>query len=256
MEATESVAFLDMLLPMVLILFVIAIGVILLNQHFQRNLHRQQLKQEILKQDYQQQLLRSSIEVQERERKRIAQDLHDELGATLSIAKMQLMQLERFPEQQGMLTNIRQSVEAAITSTRRISHELLPPQLERFGLYAALDKVAVQVNTGNEVQVKVHHPLEDKRLPWMLEVALYRICLELINNTLKHARATEIFIDLITEDVSKCVFLYTDNGIGLRQNTSNDGLGLKSMEARVKAVGGELSLTGANGFQVRIVLPV
>src|SRR2546421_9007317 len=95
MEQAQDVNFFYTLLPTAGIVFAIAVGVIFLYLHFRKNLFQQMLEQEEMKNKYQNDLLRSSIEVQEEERKRIAQDMHDELGATLSIARMQLVQIEQ-----------------------------------------------------------------------------------------------------------------------------------------------------------------
>ena len=146
MEATEQLTFLKILLPFAGIAFIIAIGVILINQQFRKKLHDEMLKQEQLKSQHQLNMLRSSIQVQEAERKRIAQDLHDELGATLSIARMQLVQLEDQNKQdknlETALQRVRMATEASLASMRRISHQLMPPQLERFGLVTTMETVA------------------------------------------------------------------------------------------------------------------
>jgi len=119
MEATQEIGFLNILLPLLGVMFVIAVGVFLLNQQFQKNLYRQKLEQEELRNKHERELLQSSIEVQEAERKRIAKDLHDELGATLSIAKMQLARLEQmYPsiESNGLsLKGVRNIIESSIS---------------------------------------------------------------------------------------------------------------------------------------------
>ncbi len=89
MGADNQVTFINTLLPFAGILFLIALGVVFLTQQFRKNLYRQQLEQEELKKKHQVELLRSNIQAQEEERKRIAQDMHDELGAALSITRMQ-----------------------------------------------------------------------------------------------------------------------------------------------------------------------
>lgn len=94
MEESEKLNFLSALLPVSLILFIIVLGVLRLNQQFNKKLYQQKLEGEKLKLLHQKELLRASIRAQEEERKIIARNLHDELGAMISIMRMQLMQLE------------------------------------------------------------------------------------------------------------------------------------------------------------------
>lgn len=260
MEEPEAIDFLSALVPFTIIVFIIAVGVILLTQQFRKNLFKQQLAKEGLKNQHQQALLQTSIEVQEQERKRIAQDLHDELGATLSISRMQLLQLERQltngnDEQTEQLKQVRENVEGALSSTRRISHELMPVQLVNGGLVSMLQTQAKQVNdAGNlEVMVEVNEDFID--LPWTTQVGLYRVFAELLNNTLKHANASLVKINL--EQVEqKLSFHYKDNGNGLPEDLSHAGLGLKGLEGRVKALNGELQYGNEpqGGFFAQIVV--
>jgi signal transduction histidine kinase len=262
METPEELNFLTALLPLAGIIFIIALGVVLLNQHFHKNLYRQRLEREELKNLHQQELLRSSIAVQEEERKRIAHDLHDELGAVLSIARMHLVQLERQSANgaESMLPplqNVRSLTEAALASMRRISHKLMPPQLETFGLIKTLEDVAAQANSTNGIEIRVSTPADIPRLSWPLELGLYRICMELINNTLKHAQASHITVHLKLEH-GLLTLLYTDNGTGIPDNRYTGGMGHKSIEARVSALMGVLALSEeeTEGFCVSIKIPV
>ena len=247
METTAELTFLSTLLPMVGVVFIIAVGVVLLNQQFQKNLYKQQLQQEELKNLHQQELLNSSIQVQEDERKRIAQDLHDELGAILAISRMHLVQLEQLPEinkQQKHLQAVQQIrglTENALASMRRISHELMPPQLQTFGLIKTLESVANRLNETPSLNVTI---LSDTSLPdlsWPVQLGLYRISMEFINNTIKYAKATKITIGVEME-MQTLVYRYHDNGIGLPEQPRAEGLGHKSIQGRVNALGGSLEM--------------
>lgn len=263
METTNELNFFTALLPLAGILFIIAIGVILLNQHFQKNLYKQKLIQEELVNQHRHELLKSSIQVQEEERKRIASDLHDELGATLSIARMHLLQLEK--QQTGStfftssLENIRSLTESSLASMRRISHELMPPNLVTFGLINALQDLASKVNSTNEIYINIDCPENSDRLPWEIELGLYRICLELVNNTLKHAEAKQINLELSIEK-NHFTLHYEDDGSGLEQNLSSTkvGLGHKSIEARVTAMEGVFKIiySQKRGFIAQIDIPL
>lgn len=263
MAPTEDLNMFSILLPVAGVIFVIAVGVILLTQHFRKNLFRQMAAQEELKHAHQKALLMSSIEVQERERKRIAQDLHDELGASLSIARMHLVQLEEQTKNatnidlQYALQNVRTMAETAMASMRRISHELMPPQLEVFGLVKTLESVASQINGVGVVTIHLETEPELMRPSWIVELGLYRMTMELINNTLKHAEAKDIFITISTTNKNIQVF-YRDNGKGLQGSDYSHGLGLKNLEARASALKGtfEMGSSGSVGFSARLSVPL
>lgn len=261
METTEELNFFATFLPLVGILFIIAMGVVLLMQQFRKNLYRQKLAQEELITIHQQELLRSSIQVQEDERKRIATDIHDELGATLSIARMHLMTLEtqsekNSPENTMALQNIRSLIETSMTSVRRISHELMPQNLQMFGLPETLQSIVKMVNSTNNIHIVINCGEEINDLSWPLKLGLYRISLELINNTIKHAKAKEICLNIYCEG-DDLAFLYTDDGIGLSENFEKFGLGHKSTEARAMSIGGKLEVGNnqTGGFYAQMTIP-
>lgn len=261
METTEKLNFMTTLLPLVGIMFIIAMGVILLMQQFRKNLYRQRLAQEELITIHQQELLKSSILVQEEERKRIATDIHDELGAVLSIARMHLMTIESQPEKSKeediiALQNIRSLIETSISSVRRISHELMPQNLQMFGLPDTLQSIVSMVNSSNNIQIQINCDDEVNQLPWAIKLGLYRICLELINNTIKHAQAKHICLDIHCKD-NTLTFIYTDDGIGLSDNFEKFGLGHKNIEARTMSIGGTLKVGNnkTGGFYTEIEIP-
>lgn len=260
MEESQAIDFLSALVPFTIIVFIIAVGVILLNQQFRKNLFKQQLAKEELKNQHQQALLQTSIEVQEQERKRIAQDLHDELGAALSISRMQLLQLEGqlandTGKEASQLKQLRENVEGALSSTRRISHELMPAQLVNGGLVSMLQTQAKQVTEAGNVQVEVHSSGDMKQMTWTVQLGLYRVFSELLNNTLKHAHASKIDLQ-IQNQKETLTFKYQDNGKGLPEDLSHSGLGLKGLEGRVKALNGELHFGNGpqGGFYAEIEL--
>lgn len=258
MEAAPDVNFFTALLPLALVLFIIAVGVTVLNQHFRKNLYKQKLAQQELKSHHQHELLRASIVAQEEERHRIATDLHDELGASLSITRMHLLQLEKKSGSEPLhdeLKNIRGLVESALASMRRVSHELMPPQLATFGLSKTLEAVAHQIEQARGV--RIHLQDYDNALSWQQKLGLYRVSMELINNTLRHSGARNIWIGM--KHVENSIqFHYYDDGVGLDEVTMGKGIGLKSIEARTSFLGGTMELGNGSkgGFEAVIVLPL
>ncbi|NSL87621.1 sensor histidine kinase [Chitinophaga solisilvae] len=260
METINELNFLDALLPLAVVIFIIGTGVVLLNLHFQKNLSVQKLKQEALKNIYQHELLRSNIQAQEEERKRIAHDLHDELGAVLSIMRMHLMVLEQQSTngsghlQDGLL-NVRRLSETALASIRSISHQLMPPQLESFGLLATLESVTEQINKTGEITIELSGNGYTEELPWLVNLGLFRILMELINNTLKHAHAGCIKIHFLRRG-PYLICRYNDDGKGLPADITGKGLGHKSIEGRVNALAGkfEMGNSATGGFFATIQL--
>ena len=262
METIRDINFIDTLLPLAVIVFIIGTGVVLLNQHFQKNLSIQKLRQETLKSRHQIDLLRSSIHAQEEERRRIAQDLHDELGSIISIMRMHLVMLEQqhtggTESLLAGLQNARQLSETALASIRSISHQLMPPQLASFGLIETLESVVEQIEKTGNITIQLNAPSSVTDLSWIVNLALYRIVMELINNTIKHANAKQITVD-IQCDNRYITCYYTDNGKGLPEKDMGMGLGHKSIEGRVSALEGKLEWgnQAAGGFFATIQIPV
>jgi signal transduction histidine kinase len=236
--------------------------VVLLTQQFRKNLYRQKLKQEELKNQHQTELLRYSIEVQEQERKRIARDMHDELGATLSITRMHLMQAEKLHGHTSEvlsedLKNITRLTETSLANMRRISHELMPPQLETFGLVKTLESINEQLNKTNKIQLELTVQQSLPELSWSIKLAFYRVFMELINNTLKHSGASKISIEL-SGDAHTISGNYKDNGKGITNENFNNGMGQKSMEGRVNSLGGTLLFGNSKegGFYASFTIPL
>lgn len=263
MGQQNQVTLMDTLLPFAGIVFLIAIGVILLIQQFRKNLYREQAEQEALKNKHQLEMIRSSMLVQEEERKRIAQDMHDELGAILSINRMHLLQAERKHagnngELLADLQNIRSLTENSLESMRRISHQLMPPQLEQFGFIKTLETVCSQLNETKTIQVELvtTEQASDQLTDHLVQLTLYRVCMELINNTIKHAQATQLVLRI---DASNETFhvQYSDNGKGLDDATATTGMGMKNMADRLRFLGGEFTVhvPETTGFSAEIHLP-
>lgn len=256
----NKVDFFTILLPFAGALFLIALGVIVLYQQFRKNLYQQMLKQEELKNKHQLDLLNSTIEAQERERKRIAQDMHDELGAILALTRMQVVQAaNQYAEDKELfakLDRIRLNAEAALVSMRKLSHELMPAHLQIFGLVKTLQTLVNQVNDTEQINIHLNANEDIQNLSMSITLAIYRICMEMIHNTLKHGQAKNIFIEIQLSD--QCLMVsYADDGVGLPDHRNFTGLGFKNIQARVNSVNGTLTIENRKqgGFSADIYIP-
>lgn len=192
----------------------------------------------------------------EDERSRIARDLHDGLGQSLVILKNKFTRFN--PTESGVQHEIDEDFSNVIEEVRSISRSLVPPELRRLGLKPALEKLLLQVheNTGILVNFEIC-AIKDDEISQMNQVRIYRITQELINNTIKHANATALKVDLELKD-EMLRLTYQDNGIGLdfeKSYASDKSLGLKSIEQRVRAMHGQLKFDKVEkGMRVRIKL--
>ena len=227
----------------------------------------QSLQEEIAeRRRLEQRILSTTIETEERERKRFSEDLHDGLGPLLSTVKMYVDLINnksgKPQQQQQLIAQAGELLDEAIVSTRQIANNLTPNLLNDFGLAEALQHFARQINASGSLQMDVEVAADFPRVPSVIEVALYRIVAELISNTLKHARASRITIRLWLDD-QQLIIEYHDDGIGFDSQVvmqkPHRGLGLTNIISRLRSISGRyelLSQPEAGGFLVRILAPI
>jgi len=205
-------------------------------------------------------LLSAVISTEERERKNFAKELHDGLGPVLSSAKMTLSAFERSDAelQAVMLKKTENIVDHAIATTKEISNRLTPHILERYGLIKAIDSFIQNISDNTSMKIDLSSSIKKKRYVLAVEVIIFRICCELINNTLKYASAEHIKI-LIYENENTLVLKYDDDGIGFDiDRCRHKGMGLMNIESRVKSLCGTAMFRSKHkkGFYASIVLPL
>jgi signal transduction histidine kinase len=209
----------------------------------------------------QKQLLSAVIESQEIERKRIGEDLHDEIGGTLSAIKLMLNANKQSAEDQDMLLSARQLIDKMIIDVRNIAHDLSPPGLAMFGLYHTLESFISLINKTGKIEVCVHHDpyIEARFLSEKIELALFRIITQLIANTLKHANASQI--NLVFKPTDKNLVIdYTDNGVGFDLSilTKHHGIGVQNIKSRLQMIDATYTMESSPdwGFKVNIICPI
>jgi len=189
---------------------------------------------------HQQKLIDSEIRTQERERKRIASDLHDGIGTSLSSIKMQVADamLDDEGDRSARAKEINDHLTDVIDDIKRIVYDLHPPGLERYGLQSGLKNLVERINKSSDVKV-IFDYYGQREIAQQVSVTIFRILQELLNNTLKHARASEIRIH-INEFDDEINIMYEDNGIGMIGSRFT-GLGLHSIESRVRSLNGRMT---------------
>ena len=229
-------------------------------QHINKNriIAEQQIKQ--LEEEKKLLAARSLVEGQEEERKRIAKDLHDGIGVLLSTAKMQFTALKsKIPENKDLVDKAGKLLEQASVDVRRISHNMMPGLLTKYGLNEALGDLFEQLDETPGLSAKVDANEDTKRLAENQEIMLYRIIQELVNNTLKHAKAKNISLNLNFAGDTLNLH-YADDGVGFEMNKQPESvsIGLKGIESRVCFLGGEVNMESdmGQGFHCYIKVPV
>lgn len=211
---------------------------------------------------YQKDLLHATLVSEEQERERIARDLHDEVGATLATAKLYLAQIkfrvvetpnEALTKAEDLAQQANELVNRTIQHIRLISRDLSPVVLTGMGIAAAVSELASTINTAKAIPLHCDCPDHLPRFEAMKELMLYRIIQELINNSLKHAQAQNLYLSLRCEDGKKLFFSYRDDGKGfdMKKTSSTKSLGLKNIESRSDTLGGKATFTSKENEGVR-----
>ena len=204
------------------------------------------------------QLLKS----QENERRWIARDLHDDLGQIMALLRLQNGALGRkvpaeYTEVHQILDDSRNHINEVIGKVRRLSHDLSPPALEHLGLARALESLLQGFAQYQAAEVMTD--IDDLKglFPPEVEINLYRLFQEFLNNIVKHADATQIKV-IISRQPERVDFQLEDNGKGFDSKAAldykdlNRGLGLVTMEERVRMAGGVLKLQSEPGQGTRL----
>ena len=198
--------------------------------------------------------LNAIIQAEEKERKRFAKELHDGLGPLLSTVKMSVSSLAQLKQDQAseeIVKNTEMIINEAIKSLKEISDNLSPHVLDNFGLLRALRNFTNKINATKAIHIKLESNLGIERFEANIEVVLYRVICELINNTIKHARAKKIEISLMKEE-KNITIVYKDNGRGfnkekLSERSGNRGMGLSNIFSRINSLKGEFSIESEPG---------
>jgi signal transduction histidine kinase len=188
------------------------------------------------------------------ERARIARELHDGLGALLAAARAQLAGIDagiKALEGMDLHGKANNLLENAYQEVRRIAHDMMPGALERFGLNKALGSLCAAATTDAFV-ADLHYDGAAARLPAPVELALYRIAQEALNNSLKHGQASHFNL-AITVRNGQVEMRCEDDGTGFDPATVKGGIGLESMRSRAAFLGGTLLVSSTPGRGTRIV---
>lgn len=232
---------------------------------YQRRQHRQEQQLARMKDEYQQELLRSQLEIQETTFKTIAMELHDNIGQVLSVVKLSLsvLPLDAQHPAYESVQNSRQMLNKVIYDMGNLTKSLHTDRIAQIGLVEAMRFDLDSLRRTGLIEVEFSVDGDEYRLEDQRSIFLYRMFQEMLNNILKHSRATRVNIAVNYSIDNKFVLKVEDNGVGFdiekkkTQASSSSGIGLKSMTNRASLIGAQISVQSqpGRGTAIKVELP-
>ena len=204
-------------------------------------------------------LLTAVLRTEERSKSLFAKELHDGMGPLLSSAKMSLTALGAArddAQRDQIVTNTTHVIEEAIRSLREISNNMQPQVLRDFGLARGVQNFIDKGVAIHDVKMQFTTNLRNERFDADVEIVVYRVICELINNSLKHSKCSSINM-LLRLDDGELLLEYADNGQGFNtQEVMDCGMGLSNIASRVNSLNGTFEITGVKGMGMRATVKV
>ena len=229
---------------------------------FQKNNELNQQKMLELIKEQEMNSVNSFISGQERERSRIASDLHDRLGSLLSTVKLHFSSMEPFLEKDKELAeNFSYAIsllDQSVAEVRSVSHNLAKEILTEFGIVGAIENLKEAINSAGNLKLVFINSGFNHRLPYEYEMEIYRIIQEIVTNAIKHASASEIAIQFVV-DGDILTITIEDDGIGFDvSKIKSNGMGLKNIFERTAKMNGKYALdtTPGNGTTYIFDIPI
>ena len=233
------------------------VGVILIRRIFMFLKKIEQARRESEKK-----ILNAIIQTEEIERQRFAKDLHDGLGPLLSTVKLSvstLAEMDQDKSRKEILRNTDYLINEAIKSLREISNNLSPHMLKNIGLASAVKNFTTRIVGPKIPNIIFESNLFGKRFNEEIEVILYRVVCELINNTIKHANAKNIEMHLNNQD-NTILLTYSDDGIGFNvseaMHGNSMGTGYSNMMSRLRSIKGNIEVESQHNEGIKAIVRV
>lgn len=226
------------------------LSVLLIYFHFRnkKKLHLEQLQ--TIQKEKELQLLQAVMQGEEKERSRIAKDLHDGVAGMLAAVKMHINSIATDISEVRITEGFRQGMKLLDESSnevRKTSHNLMPEVLLQHGLDEALRRYCNNISNSSRLNLQYDAIRDTPRFIESFELSVYRIVQELLNNIVKHSKATEAIVQLSYQHGLLAIAI-EDNGIGIsKEDGSKDGMGLRSLQSRVKAMNGKIEFESSSG---------
>jgi signal transduction histidine kinase len=232
------------------VLTIIIVAALAVYRAFIDKMLREKSRQYQLELDHQKEVALQYTSVQESERKRIAEVLHDDIGNKLNVLSLWINNEETWnsPRAKGI---IGQQIPELIEATRTISHSLYPVNLEKFGLILTIEALIANMNQSLSLQYILNYKYQKRAITF--EIQIYRIIQEFLNNVIKHAKANKMLIHIRDTDTSLDLIL-SDNGIGFTIERLQKGMGLKNIDSRIKSINAQSKWKSEKDKGSRLIL--
>ncbi len=203
------------------------------------------------------------LRTEENQKQQFSKELHDGLGPLLSSVKMAIsgvLNMKKSENSLKILVNAEHLIDESIETVKEISNNLSPHILDNFGLLRAVKSFINKLQNSSNPEISFTSNIENERFTYNIETVAYRITCELITNTLKHADAQNIFLDILVED-SILKIKYMDDGKGFDYTddiNEKHGLGLMNIQSRIKSVQGSCQIFTKpdEGFNINIAINI
>ena len=221
---------------------------------------KRKLEKELADQALRQQKLITevTIQAQEKERNEIGKELHDNINQVLATVKMFLgMSVNNVNKREELINRSLNNVNHAIEEIRKLSRSLVAPSLGDIGLISALKDLVEEINLSDKLKVELVTEIKGEKITDLtMELMLYRIAQEQLNNIRKYANATKASITIKTEN-DNLLFSIVDNGVGFDVTKRARGIGLKNIRSRVDFYSGKMDIISApgRGCKLNITVP-
>jgi two-component system, NarL family, sensor kinase len=227
----------------------LVVSIVMFVALYQRKVLAQQNLIQAAENRHQKELLNASMEVAEQEREKIAKNIHDDVGTLLNVIRLQMTKLSRnasdAAKTEALVKESLTMVDESIQTVRGIAHDLMPPTLVKLGFDKGIAELCRQINASGQLKTECTIDTNDRRLPARSELQLYRAVREVINNILKHSKATALEVSVRATDESLHVRIH-HNGVGISNEAATQlahtdkGVGLKSIQSRIQLVNGTI----------------
>lgn len=246
-------------------LLIVGVGIVILVLIYQKKQLQYLRDKEQLKVTFEKEILESRLEIQEQTFKNISQEIHDNIGQVLSLAKLNINTMDgNDPDDlHEKINDSRELITKAIQDLRDLSKSMNTDFVAEIGLIKAIDYELELLKKVNAYTTTLHIAGNAVRLPAQQELILFRIFQEVVNNIIKHAKASEIVIQLLFQP-TRLEMQISDNGKGfaVETNLENDaslqGLGIRNMQNRARLIGADFKIesTIGSGTHVTIIVPL
>ncbi len=235
---------------MIIVFSIIIAFVCVLYQTFVKKILNEKNRQNKQELEHQKEISQQYIIVQEKERKRIAETLHDEVGSKLNLLSLWMNNDDTWDTKRSKVI-VAQLIPELIDATRNISHVLYPAKIEEFGLVLTLEELITKIDTSLIVELIVNHGYNKKSISF--EVQIYRIIQEFLSNVIKHSTASKMSIQ-IRDSVKFFSIILSDNGIGFDVNNPQNGMGLKNIVTRIQSINAVYKWKNKKGIGCTLII--